>query len=81
MWQPIETAPKDGTSILISEEGHPYVMQASWEPWDYAHDQSDCYWRCGRQGAKGYDDSGSMDPTHWMPLPQPPSPSQEKNND
>lgn len=65
-WQPIETAPLDGESVLIwGPYGH--VMQASWEV-----EFDEGYWRCGRPGAKGYDDTGAMEPTHWMPLPEPP---------
>lgn len=56
-WQPIETAPRDGTALLFSEE---YRQQAV------------CCWddrrRCWGQYA-GYAFSGA---SHWMPLPLPP---------
>jgi len=61
-WQPIETAPKDGAEILgwssISSEA--YVM---W--WSAPH--GDWVW--------GINDLNDMfcDPTHWMPLPEPPA--------
>jgi hypothetical protein len=64
VWQPIETAPKDRW-ILAAE--------ASWEPGVYdayaAHYHSDGYWmaRCGQYVTQ------SPEPTHWMPLPDPPS--------
>lgn len=60
-WQPIETAPKDGSEILgwSSISGEAYVM---W--WEAIH--SDWVW-C-------INDLEDMfcDPTHWMPLPEPP---------
>jgi hypothetical protein len=66
-WQPIDTAPKDGTSFLAFEDGD--VYQCCWGP--EAWDQS---WRplvlnyhgCGCCGG------GKIAFTHWMPLPEPP---------
>jgi hypothetical protein len=60
-WQPIETAPKDGTRILIfgAREcyGGDYISLAYWDHW----------WR------GDYDEPVYVDePTHWMPLPPPP---------
>jgi len=77
-WQPIETAPKDGTHILLSNgesvsHGHwLYVAAYSREIRDMEgfyvdQDESDGY--------DGWIDFvGGMlpDPTHWMPLPPPP---------
>jgi hypothetical protein len=65
-WQPIETAPKDGTHIIlfwpyVTDEGHVtsgywYLPGegeiAGWHSWD----------------VNGY----ATPPTHWMPLPAPP---------
>lgn len=58
-WQPIETAPKDGKSILVTdgfEVCDAYFRGGDW--WQY---------ECG-------DDwySTSINPTHWMPLPDAP---------
>lgn len=59
-WQPIETAPKDNTPILVPTNAHSdgivivrwytYNGLAAWRDWD-----EDVHF-----------------PTHWMPLPQPP---------
>jgi hypothetical protein len=58
-WQPIKTAPKDGTAILVyaSEEGYSGFFVVAWE--------HGVVWRYG-------DDLEPPTPTHWMPLPNPP---------
>lgn len=69
-WQPIETAPKDGTKVLAGRftgkpkadyEGYMAVDQwntpsktRGWSGWGRFNDQ---YWPA----------------THWMPLPAPPA--------
>lgn len=65
-WQPIETAPKDGTVVLCWDEFKEcdlmwYGIIQQWnEPkdilgWMYVATNTECY------------------PTHWMPLPKPPT--------
>jgi hypothetical protein len=58
-WQPIETAPKDGSPVLG-------VWQCLNQTWDYNVVQfsDDVWWN--------YYFDGSHTPTHWMPLPEPP---------
>lgn len=70
-WQPIETAPRDGSTIIVY--GKPEstdtvrfrkraVYTASWD----AIDEAFCL--------SGGDWSGPfIEPTHWMPTPTPPS--------
>lgn len=56
-WQPIKTAPKDGTKILIGcppSEGYPAITIVSF------------WWKPGR---KWWDWVCSDKPTNWMPLP------------
>jgi hypothetical protein len=61
-WQPIESAPKDGTSILAI--------------WQWNEDDPNCgsvthevvRW-CGWWDTMGFT---QPEPTHWMPLPEPP---------
>lgn len=67
MWQPIETAPKDGTRFLgANDEG---ISITSWsDMWngtwtDEASTTDDGH------GWYGHD---NWIPTHWMPLPEPP---------
>ena len=59
-WQPIETAPRDGTLILTFDaEQESQCLVSHWK------DSLD-YWEPGTWR----DDGGT--PSHWMPLPEPP---------
>lgn len=59
-WQPIETAPKDGTEILIySRYGDQYVVSYD--------DSFNAPWR-----VRNEEGLNAHIPTHWMPLPEPP---------
>lgn len=65
-WQQIATAPKDGTRILGSN-GH-VVDIFRWESQRY-HKRPNPYWE--RSFYPVYYDRKHQ-PTHWMPLPEPP---------
>ena len=60
-WQPIETAPKDGTEIIVG-------ASLPWHGWRcdmVAWDKNRTMW---------WDNNGlPYQPTHWMSLPAPPS--------
>lgn len=63
-WQLIETAPKDGTEVLLFSRG----------------DMAICYWRDDggmTDWTWGLDQAFSL-PTHWMPLPTAPTAQGEK---
>ena len=67
-WQPIETAPKDGTRILgygdVGLESTPMAATVVFiDP--------NNYWRCDPNEASEYDYERCT-LTHWMPLPPPP---------
>jgi hypothetical protein len=67
-WQPIETAPKDGTPVLIYEPGTPPQMGLQMVVAHYdGHWGPEHRWR----GTYG-DGDASWNPTHWMPLPPRP---------
>lgn len=59
-WQPIETAPKDGSVILLCKDGS-YIQSGSWNRGGAFHMP---HWST---------QANLFDPTHWMPLPSPPS--------
>jgi hypothetical protein len=77
-WQPIETAPKDGTEIIglfrrRYEQNDPPTVYG---PWTIAYDGRK--WRSSWDGEEvisymsdfGTEYKGpDIDPTHWMPLP------------
>lgn len=80
-WQPIETAPKDGTDIIVMHVhiSTQIVHAAFWIDEEQGLDKP------GDTGWWSYDKSeGSriklddwLTPTHWMPLPEPPNVSRE----
>lgn len=62
-WRPIETAPKDGTMILVCNEGENLYSPTSavWASYHPNAEGKKC-WRTSRIcGDK-------LNPTHWMPL-------------
>lgn len=75
-WKPIETAPKDGTIILISRPNRE-AMAAYWSqcPRAFAGTFSDANYPWvfldETNGTNAMMD-GAHGPTHWMPLPAPP---------
>ena len=79
-WQPIETAPKDGTEILsvrCSELGHLIYCVVRWEAeFELADWDDDALyrgaWTGDRVGSFNYEEYEEERPTHWMPLPAPP---------
>jgi len=72
-WQPIETAPRDATSVLIYQpKGRRPVCEAFWAtPYDGATEDQ-CFWMTpiGPAG-RGYTILAKS-VTHWRPLPPPP---------
>ena len=68
-WQPIETAPKDVTEVLVWEM-LPHL--ASWGNDDNFPDEDPQWFDNSYDGYSiGYS-SCPLNPTHWMPLPAPP---------
>lgn len=59
-WKPIETAPKDGTDVLVWDGSEIFLV---W--WDSKAEGGDGIWVRG-------DHSMHRPVTHWMALPQPP---------
>ena len=69
-WQPIETAPKDGTRILVFTGPHPLVKggqsRVSIAHWGFVYDSEDGWVR---------DNIGTFEEPvlFWQPLPTPPA--------
>ena len=63
-WQPISSAPKDGTQVLLWQKGEgqfigEYTFNQWWTDAEWANDIEGHFLpRCS--------------PTHWQPLPPPP---------
>ena len=72
MWRHIETAPKDGSYLLLWEQysDAPFVGYWSGGSWSVSHEHVDA--EGGWDGANVVD-ALSMPITHWMPLPPPPT--------
>jgi hypothetical protein len=74
-WQPIETAPKDGTMILvyepaIGEYGEEGIYIVSWNR-EYSRQPKTWCVILSEQDEQG--GCSTVDyATHWMPLPPPP---------
>jgi hypothetical protein len=84
-WQPIESAPKDGTTFLgaspNNSAAHPWLIRVMWwdehfenAGWDDKKDDViyRAAWSSGRVGSWNYEEYAEEKPTHWMPLPPPP---------
>lgn len=74
-WQPIETAPKDGTMVVLHWDWEPLTVvgyfgaSTNQPPGDDPERET---WRVHWDEATL--DGGFDEPTHWMPLPSPPNP-------
>lgn len=70
-WQPIDTAPKDGTKIDIWAK----TWAASSDTFQFER-FTNCLWMKGDSmsgsSARWLNVPTSYHPTHWMPLPEPP---------
>lgn len=77
-WQPIESAPKDGTYFLAVIEGFaPSVCAWQTYPDDWEIEPRWCddlgVWFEEDAAAIEWLNSSQYAPTHWMPLPEPPT--------
>lgn len=69
-WLPIESAPKDGTKVLLYCP-HIGVVRGSWQFNKYAKKPRP-YWSNDWEAVAGAIATRADQPTHWMPLPPPP---------
>ena len=66
LWQPIDTAPRDGTDVLVYARDEVIGRDEIWISYFY-----------GKEGGPltpqwTAPDDIDEQPTHWMPLPRPP---------
>ena len=87
-WKPIETAPKDGTDVLLASAGRVTVGQWHDESWPTAaeyhattgeylgqYETGECVPASWMSWDGGFAEADP--PTHWMPLPPPPGDANE----
>lgn len=67
-WQPIETAPLNGTSVLLWQNGRWITGR-----WRGEHYGEVLRWDMGNWQSSDGIDLLYQPPTHWMPLPPPPA--------
>lgn len=76
MWQPIETAPKDGTWVLVYGEGTDdeevsrKVAVAQYTNYLNGGTYDESWWQFAWYDGGYY--GRFYNPTHWMPLPEAP---------
>src|ERR1041385_4716103 len=74
-WQPIETAPHDGSRILVAGGDCADVLSVYWDDkFDFKLDEAESghfigAWTDDAVRSFGYEEKESYNPTHWMPLP------------
>ena len=81
-WQPIETAPKDGTHILIVRAGEDKesIEITFWYQNfqdEYVPDKDGLYRKETILWIESWNGNGHR-ATHWMPLPEPPVEEEKK---
>ena len=69
-WQPIETAPRDGTTILVWQKGSVEFARWNTGPWNKMPRP---FWDGTLAALWGKMTARNHPPTHWMPLPPPPA--------
>lgn len=78
-WQPIETAPRDGSSFLGWSEdlgARSMWWDRTFQAGDWDEERDEMTWRAawnaGRVGSWEYQEYQEEFPTHWMPFPKAP---------
>lgn len=93
-WQPIESAPKDGSKIIlakfgfINDTGDAKIDSPEWYEriWDNTRRKYAFWWSASgfwsdrfSNWNDGVEPSGFNNPTHWMPQPPIPSPPSKRD--
>ena len=85
-WKPIETAPKNGHTLLLgyfNSNGNWRTMRGQWISQDYIDNYFEDDWADADPGwyetvveSDDLPNCWLIDPTHWMPIPPPPTKEQ-----
>jgi hypothetical protein len=85
-WQPIETAPRDATAVLVMSDNWPGTKSGRAEKCNGHNTYVAQWWAGENHGAGAWicymdmvrDPDCPITPTHWMPLPPPPRDQEPK---
>lgn len=75
-WQPIETAPRDGTKILVCRRFPFDCWHYDVAKWAIKREHISGWAKKVGEYSERYDENWEwfeIRPTHWMPLPEPPT--------
>lgn len=75
-WKPIESAPKDGTEILLYYPNEENAITSGWWYEEYEGDEYKYgYWKVASLPSHGCGccADNNSEPTHWMELPKLPN--------
>lgn len=81
-WKPIESAPKDGTRVLVTDGVETEVADWYVRPYPdrYIERPDGLFEKAPTEFAQGYwNCNDCQKPTHWMPLPLPPLGEKDDN--
>lgn len=76
-WKPIESAPRDGSRILVW--GGTLWSDSGWGTRFFLTEPDTAWWKDGIMSGwclgndEAHDEFIWAEPTHWMPLPPPPT--------
>ena len=78
-WQPIETAPQDGTPFQVWVIRNYEPRLGFWEPNARFNPETGAFeiWGRADYDLEDYEVFSHLTATHWMPLPDPPRARQE----
>lgn len=76
-WQPIETAPRDGTPVIVARHMDEFGWIRGWARWAGGDGFVSGWVSYGFDPVMG--ELGLAHPTHWQPLPAPPAAAAEQS--
>ena len=78
MWQPIKTAPKDGTHLILFCPVRGVVCPGRWDENRYARTPRP-FWTHWGERTWGTMSVRNDQPTHWCPIPEPPKDQDDRD--